>query len=132
MTYFLISAVGENFQYQHNSSLGISVFLGNTSHFIPIQWHFELSIARSPSTFFHHNRPSKESCYSGQSKVIRLKYIPWLRSQNFQSFKQFNIYLNKRYGHFCTSTTKKLECITQRSSHRRRVKFRAFWGYTPG
>ena len=31
-----------------------------------------------------------------------------MRSQNFQSFKQFNTYLDKRYGHFCTSTTKNL------------------------
>ena len=44
VTYFLISAAGENIQYLHNSSSSISIFLGNTSHFIPIQWHSKLSI----------------------------------------------------------------------------------------
>ena len=38
-------AVGENIQYQHGSSFGISIFLGNTSHFIPIQWHSKRSIS---------------------------------------------------------------------------------------
>ena len=76
VTYSLISAVGKNIHYQHNSSSGISIFLESTSHFIPIQWHSKLSILDSD-----------------QSKVIRLKYIPCLRSQNLQSFKQFNTYL---------------------------------------
>ena len=44
VTYSLIFAVGENIQYQHNSSSGISIFLENTSHFIPIQWHSKRSI----------------------------------------------------------------------------------------
>ena len=45
MTCSLISAVGENVHwYQRNSSSGISIFLENTSHFIPIQWHSKLSI----------------------------------------------------------------------------------------
>ena len=44
VTYFFIFAVGENIQYQHGSSFGISILLGNTSHFIPIQWHSKLSI----------------------------------------------------------------------------------------
>ena len=42
--YFLISSVGENIQYQHGSSSGVSVFLGNRLLFIKIQWHFEFSI----------------------------------------------------------------------------------------
>ena len=45
VTYSKISAVGENIQYQHNSSSGISVFLENISHFIPIQWHSKVSIS---------------------------------------------------------------------------------------
>ena len=44
LTYFLIFADGENIQYQRGSSFGISTLLGNTSHFIPIQWHSDLSI----------------------------------------------------------------------------------------
>ena len=43
-TYFLISSVGENIQYQHGSSLGVSIFPGNRLHFIKVQWHFEFSI----------------------------------------------------------------------------------------
>ena len=66
------------------------------------------------------------------NQVIILKYVPWLRSQNFQSFKQFNTYLDKRYGHFCTSSSKKLKCIIQWSPHQRRVKRWAFSRYTPG
>ena len=116
MTYFLISAIGENIQYQHNSSLGISICIESTLQFIvhtnPVAlgtFHFRYWLAKSPSTFFHRIGLAKRTCYSGQSKIIKLKYIPWLRSQNFQSFKQFNTYLNKRYGRFCTSTTKKLQ-----------------------
>ena len=63
VTYFLISAVGENIQYQHKSSSSISVFIGNTSHFIPIQWHSKLSISdteqRFISTFFHRSGLAK-------------------------------------------------------------------------
>ena len=117
VTYFLISEVGENIPYQHNSSSGISVFLGNTSHFIPIQWHSKLSILDTEQQIHFNIFPPYQwtTHYSGQSKVIRFKYTPWLRSQNFQSFKQFNTYLDKRYGRFCTSTSKKLKCITQRN-----------------
>ena len=113
VTCFLISAVGENIQYQHNSSWSISIFLGNTSHFIPIQWHSKLSILDTEQQIYF-NIPL--------TQVIRLKYIPCLRSQNFQSFKQFNTYLDKRYGHLCTSSSKKLKCVTQLSPRQRRVK----------
>ena len=44
MAYLLIFAVGEDIQYQHGSSFGISVLLGNTTHFIPIQCYSGLSI----------------------------------------------------------------------------------------
>ena len=120
-TYSLISAVGENIQYQHNSSSGISIFVENTSHFIPIQWHSKLSILDTEQQIYFNilppYRPRKGDgqSYSSQSKVIKLKYIPLLRSQNFQSFKQFNTYLDKRCGCFCTSTSKKRKCITQQS-----------------
>ena len=117
VTYFLSSAAGENFQYQHNGSSGISIFLGNTSHFIPIQWHSKLSILDTEQQIYFNILPPyrRPTHYSGQSKISRLKYIPWLRSQNFQSFKQFDSYLDKRYGRFCTSISKTLKCITQRS-----------------
>ena len=124
VTYFLTSAVGESIQYQHNSSSGISIFSGNTSHFMPIQWHSKLSILDTEQHIHFKILPlyRRTTRYSGQSKVIRLKYIPWLRSQNFQSFKKFNTYLDKRYGRFCTSALKKLKCITQRSPRQRGVK----------
>ena len=129
VTYSLISAVGENIHwYQHNSSSGISIFLENTSHFIPIQWHSKLSILDTEQQIYFNilppYRPRKgdDQSYSGQSKVIKLKYIPWLRNQNFQSFKQFNTYLDKRCGCFCTSTSKKLKYITQQSPRQRRAK----------
>ena len=129
VTYSLISAVGENIhRYQHNSSSGTSIFLENTSHFIPIQWHSKLSILDTEQQIYFHilppYRPRKgdDQSYSGQSKVIKLKYITCLRSQNFQSFKQFNTYLDKSCGCFCTSTSKKLKCITQQSPRQRRVK----------
>ena len=125
----LISAVGENIHwYQHNSSSGSSIFLENTSHLITIQWHSKLSILDNEQQIYFNilppYRPRKgdDQSYSGQSKVIKLKYIPWLRSQNFQSFKQFNTYLYNRCGCFCTSTSKKLKFITQQSPRQRRVK----------
>ena len=87
----LISAVGENIHwYQHNSSSGISIFLENTSHFIPIQWHSKLSILDTEQLIYFNillpYRPRKggDQSYSGQSKVIKLKYIPWLRGQTFR------------------------------------------------
>ena len=124
VTYLLISSVGENIPYQHNISSGISVFLGNTSHFIPIQWHSKLSVLDTEQQIHFNILPPYQwtTRYSGQSKVIRLKYIPWLRSQNFQSFKQFNTYLDKRYSRFGTSTSEKLKYITQQSPCQRRVK----------
>ena len=115
VTYFLISAVGENIPYQHNSGSGIPIFSGNTSHFTPIQWHSKPSIL---DTEIHFNIPPSISGDDSLllivitiviTQVIRLKYILWLRSENFQSFKQFNTYLDKRYGRFCTSTSKKLK-----------------------
>ena len=64
MTYFLISAVGENIQYQRNSSVGISIFLGNTLHLIQIQWHFELPFwilgSKIPVNILPPDLPSKE------------------------------------------------------------------------
>ena len=113
VTYFLISAVGENIQYQHKSSSGISVFVQGIDHTSYqsngiLNSPFQI-LSRSISTFFHCSSLAKGTTrYSGQSKVIRLKYIPWLTSQNFQSSKQFNTSLYKRYGHFCTSSSKNL------------------------
>ena len=57
VTYFLISAVGEDIQYQHNSSSGISIFLGNTSHFIRIQWHSKLSILGTEQRIYFNILP---------------------------------------------------------------------------
>ena len=128
MTYYsLISAVGENIHwYQHNSSSGISIFLENTSYFIPVQWHSKLSILDTEQQIYinilppYRPRKGDDLSYSGQSKVIKLKYIPWLRSQNFQ---QFNTYLDKRCGCFCTSASKKLKCITHRVLAREGLRF---------
>ena len=112
VTYFLISVVEKIFSISITVARApYLISLGNTSRFIPIQWHSKLSILDTEqqiySTFFHRSGFAKGTThYSGQSKVIRLKYIPWLTSQNFQSFKQFNTYLYKRYGHFCTSSSK--------------------------
>ena len=58
LTYLLISAVGENIPYQHDSSSGISIFLGNTSHFIPIQWHSELSILDTEGQIYFNILPT--------------------------------------------------------------------------
>ena len=81
------------YQYQHGSSFGVSILLGNISHFIPIQWYSELSILDTEQQI-HFNILSPYRPHNGndpllrsQSKVIRLKYIPWLRSQNFQKFQ---------------------------------------------
>ena len=127
MTYSLTSADGENIHwYQHNSSSGISIFLENTSYFIPIQWHSKLSILDTEQQIYinilppYRPRKGDDQSYSGQSKVIKLKYIPWSRSQNFQ---QFNTYLDKRCGCFCTSTSKKLKCITHRVLAREGLSF---------
>ena len=57
VTYFSISAVGENIQYQHNSSSGISIFLGNTTHFIAIQWHSKLSILDTEQQIYFNIHP---------------------------------------------------------------------------
>ena len=120
VTYSLISAVGENVQYPHNNSSGISIFLD------PIQWHSKRSILDTELQIYfnilHRISLAKRTrggggggvgwgglegttSYSGQSQVIRLKYIPWLRSQNFQSFKQFYTYLDERCVCFCTLTS---------------------------
>ena len=52
--------VGENIQYQHNSSLGILIF----RHFIPIQWHSTLSILDTEQQIYFNilppQRPRKE------------------------------------------------------------------------
>ena len=101
------------FQFQHNSSSGISIFLGNTSHFIPIQWHFKLSILDTEQQIYFNILQPKR-LRKGNDLLRRsvqgnqIENIPWLKSQNFQSFKQFNTYLYKRYGHFCTSSSKNL------------------------
>ena len=126
VTYSLI-AVGENIHwYQHNSSSGFSIFLENTTHFIPIQWHSKLSILDTKQQIYFNilppYQPRKGDDQSYTQVRIKLKYIPWLRSQNFQNFKQFNTYLDKRCGCFCTSTSKKLKFITQKSPRQRRVK----------
>ena len=57
VAYFLISAIGEHIQYQHISSSGISIFLGNTSHFIPIQWHSKLSILDTKQQIYFSSLP---------------------------------------------------------------------------
>ena len=58
-------------------------------------FHFRCWIGSSSSTFFHIISLANGTCPSDQSKVIRLKYINWLRSQNFRSLRQFNTYLHK-------------------------------------
>ena len=58
-TYFLMSSVGENVQYQHGSSLGMLIFSVNryiALHKNPMAFwafHFRYWIASSSSTFFH-------------------------------------------------------------------------------
>ena len=59
VTYFLISAAGENIPHQHNSSSGISIF---SSHFIPIQWHSKLSILDTEQQIhFQHSSPGRQT-----------------------------------------------------------------------
>ena len=57
VTYSLISALGENIQHQRNSSSGISIFLENTSRFIPIQWHSKLSILDTDQQIYFNILP---------------------------------------------------------------------------
>ena len=61
VTYSLISAVGENIQCQHDSSSSISIFLGNTSHFIPIQWHSKLSILDTEQQIYFNIKELKQT-----------------------------------------------------------------------
>ena len=120
VTYFLISAVGENIQYQHNSSSSISIFLGNTSHFIPIQYFpFQILSSRSISTFFHRSGLAKVTThYSGNQVEIHTM----VEKPKLSKFQTVQYRFDKRYGHFCTSSSKTLKCITQWSPHQRKVK----------
>ena len=123
VTYFLISAVGENIQYQYySSSSGISIFLGNASHFIPIQWHSKLSILDTEQQINFSILPPYQplkgddlllrSVQGNQIEIHTLAEKPKL--SKYQTV-QFSSFLDKRYGRFCTSTSKKLKCITQGS-----------------
>ena len=55
-TYSLISAVGENVQYQHNSSSGISICLD------PIQWHSKRSILDTELQIYFNILPPYQPC----------------------------------------------------------------------
>ena len=70
VTYLLISAVGENIQYQHNSSSGISIFLENTWHFIPIQWHSKLSILDTEQQIYFSILPPYRP-HKGDDQLLR-------------------------------------------------------------
>ena len=72
VTYFLISAVGENIQYQHNSSSGISIFWGITSHFIPIQWHSKLSILDTEQQIYSNIRDLKQDNAAAVTLLLSL------------------------------------------------------------
>ena len=110
VTYFLISAVGENIQYQHNSSLGMSIFLGNTPHFIPIQWHSKLSILDTEQQIYFNilppQQPRKEDdpllrSVQGNQVVIHIlvekpklskfQTVQCLFGQKIWSFLHFNL-----------------------------------------
>ena len=93
----------------------------------PIQWYSELSILDTELIHFNILPPYWKSQWkrpvtqvSVQGNQIEINTLVE-RSQNFQNFKEFIIYLDRRYDRFCTSTSKKLECITQRSLRRRRL-----------
>ena len=99
VTYFLISAVGENIHYQHNSSLGISIFLGNTSHFILIQWHSKLSILDNSSTVSADD-PLLRSVQGNQidihtlvekPKASKFQTVQYLFGQKIWPFLHFNL-----------------------------------------
>ena len=119
MTYFLISSVGENIQYQHGSSSGVSILLRNRLHFVKIQWHFELPIQILNSKLTVNILPPYR--YSQGNLSLRsvqghqCEYIPWLRGQNFRSLKQFYTNLHKGDGCFCISTSKKMHQIQETS-----------------
>ena len=136
VTYSLISAVRENIQHQRNSSSVISIFLEHTSRFIPIQWHSKLSILDTDqqicfSTFFHHSGLANGLLRSVQGNQIEIHtLVEKPKLLNFQTVQY--LFGQKKRGRFCTSTSKKLKCITQRSPRRRRVKLSAFLRYTSG
>ena len=94
VTYSLISAIGENIHwYQHNSSSGISIFLENTSHFIPIQWHSKLSILDTEQQIYFNILPpyqphkGNDQSYSGQSKVIKLNLHTLVHKPKLSKFQ---------------------------------------------
>ena len=113
VTYSLISADGENIQYQHNSNPGISIFLENTSHFVPIpwySWYSKLSILDTEQQIYfsilppYRPRKGDDQSYSGKSEVIKLKYtmvekpklskfqtVQYLFGQKIWSFLRFNL-----------------------------------------
>ena len=74
VTYFLIFAVGENIQCHHNSSSSISIFLGNTSHFIPIQWHSKLSILDTEQQIYFNIRELKQTDAAAVNRQISIQF----------------------------------------------------------
>ena len=97
VTYFLISAVGEN------------ICSGNTSHFIPIQWHSKLSILDTEQIYFNILPPLRpregddtllSSVQGNQIKIHTLVDKPKL--SKFQTVQ----YLYYIYQYLCPVLTK--------------------------